>query len=152
MKTLNTCLIVGMALAMPVAAFAQSNTADATYCTELSHKYQKYVSSDQDQRPPPPNSSQLLVGHNDIPAAEQPIGPEIEATILAAFDCVPEQKVDVSHVCLQRTGPLGLASSPLSLQDLGDRFQNATAFWFPTVCAQLHQQQAGNRKVRNILY
>jgi hypothetical protein len=53
MKTLDTCLIVGMALAMPVAAFAQSNTADATYCTELSHKYQKYVSSDQGKRPRP---------------------------------------------------------------------------------------------------
>jgi hypothetical protein len=51
MKTLTMCLVTAAALAMPVAAFAQSSAADAKYCGLLSHEYQKYVSSDQDKRP-----------------------------------------------------------------------------------------------------
>jgi hypothetical protein len=51
MKTLNTCLVAGVAFAMPTAVFAQSNAADVNYCNSLSHEYQKYVSNDQDRRP-----------------------------------------------------------------------------------------------------
>jgi len=61
MKTINTCRtmglimgsIIGLTLTFPVATAAQSGMTDATYCTELSHRYQKYISSDLDKRPRP---------------------------------------------------------------------------------------------------
>jgi hypothetical protein len=62
MKNLNMCLVAVAALAMPAAAFAQSNTADANYCKLLSHEYDKYVSSNQDKRPraAPANVSEAM--------------------------------------------------------------------------------------------
>jgi hypothetical protein len=46
MKIQLVSLIVGVSLALPVAAFAQSS-----YCDALSHQYQKYVGSSNDRRP-----------------------------------------------------------------------------------------------------
>jgi hypothetical protein len=44
-------VIVSMSLVWPVVASAQSKESDATYCTALSHDYQKYVSSAEDRHP-----------------------------------------------------------------------------------------------------
>jgi hypothetical protein len=56
MKILYICSMVSAAAILPAAAFAQTNTAnasasDAKYCAALSHQYQKYVSSAEDRHP-----------------------------------------------------------------------------------------------------
>ena len=50
MKSFNTWLIAGITLALPIAAFAQSGTADATYCSALSDDYERYVLGREERR------------------------------------------------------------------------------------------------------
>jgi hypothetical protein len=50
MKSFNTWLIAGIALALPIAAFAQSNTADANYCSALSDDYERYALGRQERK------------------------------------------------------------------------------------------------------
>jgi hypothetical protein len=45
MASFKTCLIVGMALALPLSAFAQS--AEAKYCMALASKWEEYVGRGQ---------------------------------------------------------------------------------------------------------
>lgn len=45
MRKLGTCLITGIALALPLTAFAQS--ADLKYCMAMAGKYEEYVGRGQ---------------------------------------------------------------------------------------------------------
>ena len=47
MIPLKTCLIVGIALALPLQAFAQSS--DTKYCADLSASYRKHAGTQIDQ-------------------------------------------------------------------------------------------------------
>jgi hypothetical protein len=50
MKNFNRWLIAGIALALPIAAFAQSNMVDANYCSALSDNYERYVLGREERR------------------------------------------------------------------------------------------------------
>jgi hypothetical protein len=50
MKSSTTWLIASIALALPIAAFAQSNTADANYCSALSDDYERYALGRQEHK------------------------------------------------------------------------------------------------------
>jgi hypothetical protein len=72
MKSFTSCLIAGMALALPNAAFAQSNTADSKYCSMLSDDYDRYTAAGQDNkgyRAPSPNIAVAMTECQSDPAA-----------------------------------------------------------------------------------
>jgi hypothetical protein len=71
MKSFTSCLIAGLALGLPIAAFAQSN-ADAKYCSVLSDNYERYVAAGEESRgyrPPTPNVAVAMSECQSDPAA-----------------------------------------------------------------------------------
>jgi len=72
MKNFVACLTASMALALPTAAFAQSNTVDANYCSMLSDNYERYALASQEykgHRDPVPNVALAISKCQTDPAA-----------------------------------------------------------------------------------
>jgi hypothetical protein len=67
MKIIGTCLITGMALAMPVAASAQT-PADVAYCKKLGQLWYTYFNSD-----PSTSVATALNNCNSASAASIPV-------------------------------------------------------------------------------
>ena len=59
MKLSIKCAGAALAMAVPLAAFAQGN--EAAYCKALSDKYQTYVSNMQSGRSPMPESPDIRI-------------------------------------------------------------------------------------------
>jgi hypothetical protein len=72
MKSFTSCLIAGLALDLPYAAFAQSNTADSRYCSVLSDNYDRYAAVGEEHkgyRAPAPNIAVAMTECQSDPAA-----------------------------------------------------------------------------------
>jgi hypothetical protein len=72
MKSFTSFLIAGIALALPIVAVAQSNTADSKYCSVLSDDYDRYTAAGEDHRgyhAPAPNIAVAMTECQSNPAA-----------------------------------------------------------------------------------
>ena len=92
MKAVHICLIAAAALALPVAALAQSSS-DYRYCTALSEKFQGFAPASARQQP---NVNQAMVQCKEGQSTEAI--PVLEAALHDAKLALPTRALPVQGV------------------------------------------------------